>query len=364
MSQFASRRLRPGRPMKHAIIVGTGGFGAYWCSEILPSLLAMRLVRTVAAVDRDPESLRNAQQGLGLPARRCYTDLTRALAENSADFLIIVVPPSFHETVVDTALAHDLDILSEKPIADTIEGTVRIFNKVQRAGRKMAITMSHRMDQDKQTWVAAIASGRYGRLHYIVCRHTHNARTFGSWGRFRHEMQDPLLIEGAVHYFDTLRAAVNSEAKVVFARSWNPPWGEYAGDSVALVTIDFENGVHAAYEGSMTNASSLNDWGEEYFRAECEEATIELDHRRIRILRNADERTLCATDVPILSGRLWSHLLIANQFVDWLDGGPTPATSLEDNINSNILVFAAVQSARTGLPVMVRDFAAAHMIND
>ena len=61
------------------------------------------------------------------------------------------MPPAAHEAVVDAALAHDLDILSEKPIADTLDGSVRIARKVRQAGKKMGVTMSHRFDQDKST---------------------------------------------------------------------------------------------------------------------------------------------------------------------------------------------------------------------
>jgi predicted dehydrogenase len=84
--------------------------------------------------------------------------------------------------VVDAALAHDLHILSEKPIADTMEACCRIYRKVSAAGKKMAVTMSHRFDQDKQSLEATIKSGDYGPLNYIVHRFTHNCRRFGSWG--------------------------------------------------------------------------------------------------------------------------------------------------------------------------------------
>ena len=46
----------------------------------------------------------------------------------------MVVPPAFHESVVDAALAHDMHVISEKPIADTLEASVRIADKVQRPG--------------------------------------------------------------------------------------------------------------------------------------------------------------------------------------------------------------------------------------
>src|SRR5688500_5761942 len=108
------------QPLRY-ILVGTGGHGLHWCRDVLPSLAELGKARCAAAVDTNRQMHRTAQEHLGLPLERCYTDLSRALGENSADFIIIVVPPSYHEAVVDAALTPDLHILSEKPIADTME---------------------------------------------------------------------------------------------------------------------------------------------------------------------------------------------------------------------------------------------------
>ena len=169
------------------IQVGAGGMGAAWCKMILPPFVKDGLIEVVAAVDINPVVLENAQAGLGLSPDRCYTDVQRAFDENPADFCTIVVPPAAHEMVVDLALAHDMHILSEKPIADTMEASVRIAKKVRRAGKKMGVTMSHRFDQDKTTLREELRSGRYGALDYLVCRFTCDCRRFGSWGKFRHE---------------------------------------------------------------------------------------------------------------------------------------------------------------------------------
>ena len=131
------------------IQIGLGDMGRDWCETSLPPNIKDGLVEVVAAVDINPGALKVAQDSLGLPAERCYTDLQKALNENSADFCTIVVTPAHHEAVVDLALAHDLHILSEKPIADTLTASVRIAEKVKRAGVKMGVTMSYRFDQDK-----------------------------------------------------------------------------------------------------------------------------------------------------------------------------------------------------------------------
>jgi predicted dehydrogenase len=348
------------KPLKY-ILVGTGGWGKNWCQETLSRLAEMGKAVPAAAVDINPEALLNAQNYLKLPAAKCYADIKKAFAENPSDFAIIVVPPAYHESVVDIALAHNLDILSEKPIADTFEISCRIYQKVKQAGKKFAVTMSHRFDQDKQSLEQAIINGTYGRLNYLICRFTHNCREFGSWGQFRHEIPNPLLIEGAIHHFDIFRSLSQSNAKTVYAKTWNPPWGEFAGDSTALVTIEMENGVNCFYEGAKANASTMNGWTNEYFRAECENGTLELDSRVLRVLRGGPWEKPKSELIPLLDQPVWKNAWLAELFCDWLNGGIAPPNTIEDNIQCTALLFAAIKSARSGMSVNVQPYLKEHL---
>ena len=343
------------------IQVGTGGFGKAWCERFLPPNVKDGLIEVVAAVDISTEALKNAQGFLGLSARHCYTDIQRAFDENKADFCTVVVPPAFHESVVDMALAHGMHILSEKPIADTLEGSVRIANKVKRAGAKMGVTMSHRFDQDKATLRHELRSGRYGSLDYLVCRFTCDCRKRGSWGKFRHEIPDPLMVEGAVHHLDILADLAGAKCDYLYAQTWNPRWGEYGGDSQGLVTMHFENGTRTLYEGAKTNAVGLNWWSQEYIRAECEKATLILNRRHLERFpydpsgQRADKEEGQGEEVSLLEQPKWSHVWLIEKFVRWLDGGSAMETNVEDNLQSVALVFAAIESSRSGMPVKVQD---------
>jgi predicted dehydrogenase len=346
-----------------AILVGTGGQGRAWCARFLPPNIADGLVDVVAAVDVNPEAFKNAQEHLGVSAERCYTDMQRAFDENPADFAIIVTPPAYHEAVVDMALAHDLHILSEKPIADTLEASVRIADKVQRAGKKMGVTMSHRFDQDKTTLRQELRSGRNGAIDYIISRFTCNMRNFGDWGAaFRHTMKDALMIEGSVHHLDIVADLAGAKCDTIYAQTWNPPWGSYGGDSQGLVTMHFENGVRAFYEGAKTNAVGLNGWAQEYVRIECELATLIMDRRRVerhpygggRIYKREGE----GQEIPLLEQPKWMNTWLTELFVRWLDGGAAMETNIEDNLQSVALIFAAIESSRSGQPVQVQELLA------
>lgn len=347
--------------MLRFIHVGTGGFGAYWCAQVLGRLVELGKAEPAAAVDINPDNLKNARDGYGVPESRCYTDARQAFDEIEADFAVIVVPPAHHEAISTLAIEHGLHVLMEKPLADTMEASCRIYHRAREAGIKMAITMSHRFDQDKQSLEGAIHSGAYGALNYLIGRNTWAFRKYGSWAAWRHEIADALLIEGTVHHFDIMRGLARSNAAIVYANTWNPPWGEFAGDSTGLIIVEMENGVRVFYEGAKPNATGLNPWACDYWRAECDRATLVLDNRQLRRLSDlSGERE--DEELPLAEQPAWLNPWLAEMFVDWLEGGPPLPTRVEDNIQCAALLFAALKSAHSGQVVDVQDFLARHLV--
>lgn len=334
------------------IHIGVGGFGQHWCTAVLPRLRKLGLAIPVAAVDLNQEVLVKAKEQLGLDDDQLYTSAEQAFAEREADFVTIVVPPAVHEEMVGLAVEHGCHILSEKPIADTMAACCRIYHKVKSAGLKMAVTMSHRFDQDKQSLERQIESGEYGKLDYIVGRNTWTCRKKPSWGKFRYEISDPLLIEGTVHHFDIMRSLAGANAKTVHALTWNPDWSEFQGDAQVLILLEMENGVKVFYEGAKANASQLNAWGNDYWRAECDKATLELDRRELRVIRGDRE----TKSLPLAEQDAWTNAWLAELFCKWLKGDSAPPNSLDDNIQCAALLFAAIESAHSGTIVDVQGF--------
>ena len=343
--------------------VGAGGFGEVWCRDFLPPNIADGTVEVVGLLDVDRQALRTGARHLGLPESACFTDPAEAFSRTRADVCSIVVPPQFHERYVDLAIAHGLHILSEKPIADTMEGAARIVRKVKSSGLKMAVTMSHRFDQDKTT-LLAFARSAMGRLSEVSCRY------LGDFRAWKLEQVPPR--DGASapdrrrrppsrHHRRSRRIGM----PLHLCARWIPPWAQYAGESDAIVVMDFENGARGLYEGSSSHSTGLNDWTQEYFRIDGEFASAVLDHREVEVFARQPDwptrqksRHGFGQKLPALPGAKWSNTLLIEQFARWLDGGPAMETNVEANLRSVVLVFGAVESVRTGQPVDLREFAA------
>ena len=345
----------PGKRVHRFIHIGTGGWGREWCFEFLPRLVCAGRLEPAAAVDIKPEHLENAIEGYGISRERCFTDAEEAFASVEADFVILVTPPNQREHLVELALEHDMDILSEKPLADTMEACVRLYRAVTGAGRKMGVTMSHRFDQDQQSLQHLVHSGRLGRVNAVVGRFTDSRGRARGYAGLR-RVDDALLVHGSVHHFDIFRAITGSNAARVYARTWNAPDLPFEGHTSAFAIIEMENGVFCQYEGAIANAATLNGWEHEYFRAECENGTAILDNRRLQVLRGGARGRWEVERIDLLRRPIWMNEWLTEQFLHWREGGPEMQTSLEDNMQCLTLLFAAVQSAHTGQPVDVQEF--------
>jgi predicted dehydrogenase len=77
----------------------------------------------------------------------------------------------------------------------------------------------------------------------------------------------------------------------------------------------------------------------------------------VRIEERSAAGTLQTREVPPLEVIWEGHQAVAAQFLDWLDGGPPPATTLVDNLQSTAMLFAAIRASETGMTVDVQELA-------
>ncbi len=338
---------------KHTcLMIGAGGMAGAWIRSFFPAF--PKRVEIVGLVDVNREPLEASGDFLGLPAERRFTSQEEAFDKIEAGFCCIVTPPAHHELSVRLATQRGMDILSEKPIADTWDACGRIVRMVRDAEVKMMVTQNYRYTPRILTFRQILTEQRLGRLNYLMGRFAADYRRYGAWGHFRHEIPHSLLVEGSVHHFDQLRNLAGADCKTIFGREWNPEWSSFKGESNALYLLSFANGVPANYEGSCNAAGHQTNWHHEYYRAECEGGAIVLDSDdRVWLQEYTPGQGMKLTEVPHVQPSWQGHVAIVGQFLDWLDGGEEPETALCGNIKSAAMLFGAIEASASGLPVDV-----------
>src|SRR5258706_12682198 len=124
-------------PLRY-ILIGTGGAGATWCRSALPRLMAMQKAVPVAAADPSEDRLGFAREYFQLTPQQCFTDPMEVLENRRADFAIITTPLPQHEKLIEAAITHDMHILCEAPLADSIQATLRIYRRSKKGTKKQA----------------------------------------------------------------------------------------------------------------------------------------------------------------------------------------------------------------------------------
>lgn len=337
---------------KRCLMIGAGGMAGGWIRNFYSRFDQRNEI--VGLVDIKEDILNSAGDFLGLPANRRFTDMRAAFDAVEADYCTIVIPPAVHKDAVMLAVEKQMDILSEKPIADTWEACVDIYRAVRQAGVKMLVIQNYRYSPRMLTIRQVLRDGRLGRINYIVGRFAADYRVYGAWGAFRHEIPHSLLIEGAVHHFDMLRNLSGADCKTIAGWEWNTPWSSFQGECCGLYVLDMTNGVKGCYEGSCVAASPQNSWHQEYYRAECEGGAVAIGRDSVvRIYEYTAGKGLKTEEVPLIRPEYDGHTWLIDEFLTWLDGGRTPDTVLDDNMKSVAVVFAAIEASRTNRAVDV-----------
>ena len=248
--QYRRRRTAARRKSvaaKRCLMIGGGGMAGNWLRRFFPPF-AGRL-EVVGLVDVSEAVLAEAGDFLGLPAPRRFTRIAPAFETVDADFCAIVVPPAHHEEAVLGAVGRGLPILSEKPVADTWEASLRIRRCRAPGGAEDAGGPELPLHRAQPDPTGGAAGGRPGRLNYLVGRFAADYRLYGSWGKaFRHEIPHGLLVEGSVHHFDMLRNLAGADSPAS-PGGVEPGLEHVQGRLQRLYLMEMTNGVRPATRG-------------------------------------------------------------------------------------------------------------------
>jgi predicted dehydrogenase len=290
------------------------------------------------------DALNKAARRLSLPESRCFTNLRSALDDVDADSLLCIVPPTHHRGVILPALDRGLHVLSEKPIADTMEASRQIVAHAASARGRLMISQKGSF----HPWVGRFreALTHVGPLSHVTL--SYRAPLF-QWG-FRHAMADPLLVEMSIHHFDLLRAVLGREPVDVSGSSWNAPWSGFQGDVAAQLRFTFEDGLPVLYDAYCRSSGDLTSWYGD-IRAEGENGVVTFVYPSLYLARRgaSQEHVIAPRQELGRAGDLQDgQSVVFEEFLDATDAGREPRSSARQNLTSVAMVFAASDACRTG----------------
>ena len=327
---------------RRIIQVGTGGMGRVWVDRVVAS---ERWV-PVAYVDTNPEALRTARECGGLGEDRCFSSVDEALERVEADALLDVTPQKFRKGVCFSALGRGLPVMSEKPLADTLDNAKSIVAEAAARNLTYMVTQNYRYQGVTQTVQRFIAEGRLGDVGYVGISF-HKGPHFGG---FREEMAYPLILDMSIHHFDMTRCILDTDITAVQALSIDAPWNWNKGEASVMAQLETESGVSVNYFASWVSAGAETPWNANW-RIEGSKGVLIWENDEIWFSDKPDARER----VPEVDFPKVHQAWLIDAFAEALDTGIEPETSGRRNLNSLATTYAVVLAAEEGRRVNVSE---------
>ncbi|MFB9948472.1 Gfo/Idh/MocA family protein [Rhizobium puerariae] len=339
-----------------AALCGCGAMAHGWMRALKTTPALAKAISIVGLVDLDRSVALSLAEAFDLTDAVVGTDLDRVLDETGADLLFDVVVPPARRAVVASGLRHGCHVLSEKPMAASLEEARELVALAGTAGRIHAVVQNRRFISGVRRMRRLVESGAIGELTGIHC----DFFLAPHFGGFRERMDNVLLLDMAIHTFDAARFVSGKRPLSVYCLETNPAGSWYAHGASANAIFRFSDDVAFTYRGSWCAEGRRTSWesawrlvgskgmltwdGEETFEAAVagEGEGLLRGHRPVEV------------PAPPREAETHGHASVIAGFLEAVRSGRPPETAGFDNINSLAMVFGAIESARTGQPVTIQ----------
>lgn len=333
--------------MHTAVLVGCGAMSEGWLRALHDINSTGNRVEIVGFVDLDAELAKTRALSSGFQSAACGTDLLDILKRQKPDLVFDIVVPSARQTVVSQAFEAGCDVLSEKPMANSLEEAKALLESRRSLGRLHAVIQNRRFLTGIRRAKAFLEAGGIGDIAEVHC----DFFIAPHFGGFREEMDHVLLHDMAIHTFDAARYVAGLEPRRVFCHETNPNHSWYRHGASATAIFDCEQNITMTYRGSWCAEGARTSW-EASWRIIGSRGTLIWDGNegfQAEVVGKEDGFLFPLTaanvaDLPSAS-QATGHAGVIADFLDARETGQMPLTDSADNIRSLAMTFAAIQSA-------------------
>lgn len=328
---------------------GVAGFGEGWLKHVMQC----PEVEHAALVDVNAAALAKAAETTGVPTDRCFPSLEAALEKVETDAVLTVTPPPVHYQHALVAFKARKHLITEKPIADTLEHGAEMVRGARDAGVQLMISQNYRYQPQPRLLHRLIADKAAGALVHgdVVFALPADFR-----GSFRETMEYPTLVDMSIHHFDLMRYIVNANAKSMFVHSFKTPTPEFRHEAAFKSVIVFENDVVFSYVADWTSRRSpATTWNGDWV-LQCADGALTWDNRGVTRSTSKPwgrEPQTALVEAPNMD--IVSQAYSLHEFVRAIQNNTPAETSGLDNLNSFAMVEAALRSIKTGKVVNLAD---------
>ena len=228
--------------------VGAGLWGQSWAELVARS----RGFALAAVVDSESRARGWATETLGVST---FTRLDRALGGVPADVVLLVSPPDTHRRLAETAFAAGCHVITEKPLAPTLEDAASIVESARTHRRVAMVSQNYRFRRQPRRLGMLVRDGSLGTLNAIRIDFRRDLRNRWISSRdWRGRMPHPLLLDMSIHHVDLVRSITGREFVEVDARGWPVGDSPFRHDPSAAALMTLDDGTTVSYYGTWGEA--------------------------------------------------------------------------------------------------------------
>jgi len=163
-------------------------------------------VSVKAVLDVDEVRMREAQIESG--AEKAYNRSDDFFQDPDIDAVAINTPPRFHEELTLKALEQGMNVLCEKPLAETIEGCLTIKDAQESTGLIVLPAHNYRFTPSLNLMEEYIAKGSMGEITGIRVAFENNLRLYRSETKFRQTKENGIVEDVLPHILSVVQPII------------------------------------------------------------------------------------------------------------------------------------------------------------
>lgn len=331
-------------------LVGAGGISA-------AHLTAYRAAGfDVAVICNRTRAKAEARRDEFFPEAEATDDIARTLARDDIGVVDLTPHPAERLAMIETALQAGKHVLSQKPFVLDLDAGIRLADLADENGVWLAVNQNGRWAPHLSWMREAVRAGLIGDLHSCDIGMHWNHQWIA--GTPFEEMDDLILYDFAVHWFDFLTSLIGDRAGSVFATKARAAGQAVRPPLLANALVSFDGGQASfAFDGAAGFGSED--------RTVLSGSAGTLSSRGPDLSTQEVALTTAAGIArPRLEGTWFMQGFVGTMgaLLKAVEDGAQPLNQARGNLDALALVFAAIASARRGRPVVpgtVRSLAAA-----
>lgn len=210
----------------------------------------------VAALWNRTRATAEAKRDAFAPNARVEDDWHQILADPAIDIVDITLHPEHRTPIVEAALKAGKHVLSQKPFVTDLDTGDRLVALAQDRGVKLAVNQNGRFAPHFQFMRDAVRAGKIGTLSSVHARvHWDHSWTAGT--PFD-DLDDLLLYDFGVHWFDFVASVAGDRLGSVFATSARAPGQVNRTPLLAQALIRLDHGQASLAFDGFTQAGPVD----------------------------------------------------------------------------------------------------------